>query len=161
MSNPQKRKGSDFERLTAELLNKLVKKSIWKRIPSSGAIGTIMLEPGLTSDVKGKVESIPQEFKVECKVGYNSSKVEGVKQFVLKKEWLDKNIKEAAASYGIPILIGKFGGVKEGVKVFAVMDIEVFANLINRITELNDELDKSTSMRINLNDREKGYVEQY
>ncbi len=139
MTNPQKRKGSDFERLTAELLNKLIKKSIWKRIPSSGAIGTIMMEPGLTSDVKGKVESIPQEFKVECKVGYNSSKVEGVKQFVLKKEWLDKVNQEALASYGIPMLVGKFTGAKEGVKVFVVLDIEVFSNLINRITELNEE----------------------
>lgn len=143
MTNPQKRKGSDFERLTAELLNQLVKKSTWKRIPSSGAIGTIMMEPGLTSDVKGKVESIPQEFKVECKVGYNSSKVEGVKQFVLKKEWLDKVNLEAKASYGIPMLVGKFTGAKEGVKVFVVLDIETFANLMNRLTDLHEEIIKN------------------
>lgn len=155
MTNPQKRKGSDFERLTAEILEKLIKKSRWKRIPSSGAIGTIMMEPGLTSDVKGKVESIPQEFKVECKVGYNSSKVEGVKQFVLKKEWLDKIKAEAQVTYGIPMLVGKFSGAKEGVKVFVVLDVEVFSDLINRITELSDENEELSIFHMNHNKREE------
>ena len=140
MSNPNKIKGIAFENLAAELLNKLVKKSNWKRVIGSGAFGTIMHEPGLISDVKGKVDSIPQEFKVECKVGYNNSKLEGVKQFTLKKEWLDKVRQEANQSYAIPMFMGKFLGAREGVKVFVVLDVKVFADLINRITELHDDL---------------------
>jgi hypothetical protein len=99
MSSPQKVKGSAFERLAAEILNNLVRKSLWKRVAGSGAFGTIMNEPGLNSDVKGKVESISQEFKVECKVGYNPPRVQEVKQFLLKKEWLDKIAEEAKHSY--------------------------------------------------------------
>lgn len=139
MTSSQKRKGSQWERDAAEILNRLIKKSIWKRVAGSGAFGTIMIEPALSSDVKGKVESIPQEFKVECKVGYG-----GATQFALKKEWLDKIKEEAARSYGIPFLMGKFSGAREGIKTFVVLDVEVFANLINRITELKNEVDKLT-----------------
>lgn len=142
MSNPNKIKGSQFERDLAEILTKGVKKSLWKRVAGSGAIGTIMHEPLLSSDVKGKVESISQEFRVECKVGYNSAKDTGVKQFTLKKEWLDKIREEADRSYSIPVLFGKFLGAREGTKVFAVMEVDVFAMLLNRITELTDELNR-------------------
>lgn len=139
MSNPQKIKGSNFERLAAEIMNKLVKKSIWKRVAGSGALGTIMGEPTLASDVKGKMEALPYEFKVECKVGYNTSKDGGVKQFTLKKDWLDKVKLEADRSYSVPMLMGKFLGAKEGVKVFVVMDVEEFTKLLNKITELYEE----------------------
>lgn len=108
--NPNKVKGSSFERLLAEILNKLVRKSSWRRIAGSGALGTIMREPLLSSDVRGKVESISQQFNVECKVGYNSSVGKEVKQFTLKKEWLDKVAEEAKGSYSIPMLAGKFWG---------------------------------------------------
>jgi hypothetical protein len=149
MSNPQKIKGSNFERLAAELLNKLVRKSNWKRVAGSGALGTIMHEPALSSDVKGTVASIPQEFKVECKVGYNSaSKESGVKQFTLKKEWLDKIAEEAKQSYAIPMFMGKFSGAKEGTKVFVVLDVEIFADLMNKITELKEENDRLTTITI-------------
>ncbi len=140
MSNPQKIKGTEFEKLAAALLNALIDKSLWKRVPGSGMLGTILGESTLVSDVKGKVNSIAKEFKVECKVGYNSSKVAGVKQFVLKKEWLDKVKEEADRTFSIPLFMGKFLGAREGVKVFVVMDVQDFANLVNRVTELYDEL---------------------
>lgn len=146
MTNPNKIKGSQFERDLADTLNKLIKRSVWKRVAGSGALGTIMFEPALSSDVKGTVESIPREFKVECKVGYNSSKDKSVKQFTLKKEWLDKVAKEAASVFGIPILAGKFLGAREGVKTFIVMDVEVFASLVNTITELKQDNNKLTDM---------------
>jgi Holliday junction resolvase len=136
MTSMQKRKGSQWERDAAEILNKLVKKSLFRRVAGSGALGTIMFEPSLSADVKGKVESIPQEFKIECKVGYG-----GATQFALKKEWLDKIKEEAARSYGIPMLMGKFSGAREGIRHFVVLDVEVFASLINRITELQYEID--------------------
>ncbi len=148
MSNPNKIKGSQFERDAAEILNKLIRKSQWKRVAGSGALGTIMHEPGLSSDVKGRIDSIPKEFKIECKVGYNTSNVEGIKQFTLKKEWLDKVRMEADQSYAIPLFMGKFLGAREGVKVFVTLDVQVFADLMNMITELKEENDKLTTVRI-------------
>lgn len=137
--SPAKRKGSQFERDAAEILTRLIKKSGFRRQAGSGAIGTIMMEPLLSSDIRGKVESIPQEFRIEAKCGYNNSSGKEVKQFTLKKEWLDKIREEANRSFSIPFLIGKFSGAREGTKVFVAMDVEVLANLINRITELHEE----------------------
>ena len=142
MPNPQKRKGSDFERLAVDLLNVLIKDSEWKRIPGSGAIGTTLAEPLLTSDIVGRVDAIPKKFKLEAKVGYG-----GATQFALKKEWLDKIKMEAEATFSIPALIGKFSGSREGVKVFVTLDIETFAAIINHITKLQKELDIETRSR--------------
>lgn len=136
MTNPNKVKGSGFERDLVEILNQSVVDSTWKRIPGSGAIGTFLGEPILTSDVVGIVDALPKKFKVECKVGYG-----GATQFALKKEWLDKVKMEADATYSTPILAGKFSGARgDGTKVFIVMDVQVFANLINHITELQGQL---------------------
>lgn len=136
MTNPNKVKGSTFERLIVELMSKLVKRSTWKRIPGSGAIGTSLQEPLLTADVVGKMEALAKPIKAECKVGYG-----GATQLTLRKEWLDKVKMEADATFGIPVLFGKFSGARGGVQVFAVMDIETFASMLNHITNLQEELD--------------------
>lgn len=141
MSNPQKIKGTQFEKQATEILNTLIKDSVFKRVPGSGMLGTILGESGLVSDIKGKVDSISKEFKIEAKVGYNPPRVVEVKQFLLKKEWMDKIKREAEQSFGIPMLIGKFLGARDGVKVFVVLDVETFAELINQITDLKLELD--------------------
>lgn len=133
--NSQKRKGSDFERLATDTLNRLVKRSLWKRIPSSGALGTIMHEAILTSDINGIVDALPKKVKLEAKVGYG-----GATQFTLKKEWLDKVKEEANSAYAMPALIGKFSGAREGVKIFVVLPVEEFAYLLNLITDLTEEL---------------------
>lgn len=137
--NKQKKKGSDFERDVVNILNKNIKKSAWNRIPTSGAIGTALDIAGLQGDVYGKVNGIPREIRGECKTGYNTSKES--KQMALRKEWLDKIAEEAKKSFGIPVLFGKFENVHSGVKIFAVMDIEVFIFLMNRINELKDKFD--------------------
>jgi hypothetical protein len=129
--NKSKRKGSDWERQATDILNANIKRSRFKRIPGSGMIGTILEEPMLTSDIKGKVDSLEKEFKIEAKVGYGSAT-----QFTMKKLWLDKVKEEADANYGIPLLVGKFSGAREGVKAFVVMDLETFCNLINTLTEI-------------------------
>jgi hypothetical protein len=139
MTSASKIKGSGFERDATELFNRFIKRSTWKRIPGSGALGTLLGEPLLSSDISGKVQSIPRRFNVEAKVGYNSSKGKEVKQFTLKKEWLDKVKMEADGNFGIPMLVGKFSGAREGVKVFVVLDIQTFADLINMITDLTPE----------------------
>jgi hypothetical protein len=131
MTNKSKRKGSDWERQAVELLNKLVVGGHFKKIPGSGAIGTIMNEPFLTADIVGRVDSIPKAFKIECKTGYGGSL-----QFTLKKEWLDKVKQEAQLDYSTPMLIAKFLGSREGIKAFVVMDIESFADLINSLIKV-------------------------
>lgn len=141
MTNKAKVVGSNWEHDLAEILEKGIDNSKWKRIPGSGAIGTNLGEPLLTGDVKGEVENYPKKFRVECKAGYNSSTDKEVKQFTLKKEWLDKIVAEAEASHAIPMLAGKFSGARSGVKHFIVLPIKVFIEMINEYTATKDELD--------------------
>lgn len=142
MVNKNKVKGSTFERDVATMLEARIKDSEWKRIPASGAMGTALGEPLLTGDVKGKVDGFFAEFRGECKVGYNPSTNKEVKAFTLKKEWLDKIQKESKNSFCFPLFFGKFSGAKEGVKVFVVLDINDFAEIINRYVELSRQLEK-------------------
>lgn len=137
MPNPQKRKGSDWERQAVEILNTNIKNGTFKKIPGSGAIGTFLNEPMLTADLKGSVHGFEKEFKIECKVGYGSAT-----QFTMKKLWLDKVRMEAETSYGIPLLLGKFSGAREGIRAFAVMDIDAFCELINKVSALQTEVDE-------------------
>lgn len=135
MSSPQKIKGTKFERDISEWLTENVKGSRWKRVPGSGAIGTIVGEAFLTGDVNGVVDSVGKKFKVEAKVGYG-----GAKQFTLKKEWLEKIREEADSSYAIPMLAGKFSGSRSNVRMFVVLETEVFAELLNMITDKDNEI---------------------
>lgn len=139
----QKRKGSDFERLAVELLNRFVKNGVWKRIPGSGAIGTTLEEPLLQGDISGKIDSFEKAFRGEAKVGYGGST-----QLTLKKEWLDKISEESKRLNAIPFLIAKFSGAKDGVKVFVTLDLETFVYLLNKVTELQEELDKDVKQRL-------------
>lgn len=132
----QKKKGSDFERLAVELLNRFVKSSHWRRIPGSGAIGTSMDEPSLQGDISGRMDALKRTFKAEAKVGYG-----GATQLTLKKEWLDKIADEARSTNSIPFLIGKFSGSRNGTKVFVTLDLDTFCLLLNTITELHEELE--------------------
>ncbi len=141
-----KNKGSGFERDAVNLLNGKIKNSRFRRIPGSGAIGTIMIEPLLTADISGTVEGFPKTFKIEAKVGYNSSTNKEIKQFTLKKEWLDKVKMQAENNYSFPALIGKFGNVRSGVSTFVVLDLEEFAYLVNQITELQTMLNEQAHL---------------
>lgn len=142
MTFKAKQKGNNFEHDVVELLNANLKGGNFRRIPGSGAMGTAMDEPLLTGDVSGKIEGLPLRFKIECKVGYNTSTNKEVKQFTLKKEWLDKIGDEANAALSIPLLIGKFTGARKGVKEFVVTDFDVFCYLLNELARLRKELDK-------------------
>lgn len=141
MVNKQKIKGTNFERRAVELLNKLIKESDWKRIPSSGSIGTILGESELCGDIKGKVYNFYKTFRVEAKAGYNHSSNKEVKQFTIKKEWLDKIKQEANNTYSMPFLICHFDGARSGVKEFIILDIEDFAEILNSYSSLKRELD--------------------
>jgi Holliday junction resolvase len=122
--NKNKQKGSRWEKELVELLNENLP-GLFKKVPGSGALGTQLGENLLTADVVGKVDNIPNQFKIECKVGYGGST-----QLTIKKEWLDKVKKEADASFSIPVLAGKFSGSRLGVRHFVVLDLETFIDIV-------------------------------
>ena len=126
-------KGSQFERVLAELLEKHIKKSRWKRIPLSGAIGTALHEPDLQGDVVGSVQSFEKKFRIEAKVGYG-----GATQLTMKKEWLDKIVEDSRNSNSIPLMMGKFSGARDGTRVFVAMDLDTFCEIVNKATELHE-----------------------
>jgi len=119
------------------LLNKSLDKGQFRTVPASGALGTVLKEPELTGDLKGRVSGFNFPIRIEAKVGYGGSK-----QLTVKKEWLDKIDMEANATYSFPALICRFSGSRSGVENFVVLDLERFIHLLNTITELNDELIK-------------------
>lgn len=126
------RKGRNFEYQLVDIFNEHVRRSKWKRNPTSGAMGTFLNEPHLSGDVNGVLDAYPRRFKIESKVGYG-----GAKQLTLKKEWIDKVREEAVNdSHSIPLLIGKFSGAREGTRVFIVMDVDTFVDFLNYTTEL-------------------------
>jgi hypothetical protein len=143
MVNKQKVKGTQFELKIVSDLNEKVKNSKWRRIPGSGALGTTLGEASLCGDLKGEITSFPKTFRAEAKTGYNNSTGKAVKQFTLKKEWLDKIKMEAGNSYSLPFLVGHFGNARSGIKDFIVLDIEDFIYILNYCSELHEELEKA------------------
>jgi len=133
--NKSKDKGTRWEKEAVDILTSKINRSVWKKIPSSGALGTILGESILTGDINGKIYGLPRGFKLEAKCGY------GEKEMTIKKEWLDKIVREAETAYSYPALIGKFSGSRSGVKHFIIFDIDTFVTIMNYITELKEDLD--------------------
>jgi len=136
MVNRAKVKGTAWENLVVDLLNKHLDKATFKRIPGSGAIGTIMGEGLLTGDISGKIAGFPKKIRGEAKVGYGGSK-----QLTVKKEWIDKIHEEAANTQSLPALFCKFSDARSGVKHFVVLSLEDFIEIMNYITMINGEED--------------------
>lgn len=128
----QKRKGSQWERDATKILMNLLPESVWKRVPGSGAIGTIMGEPLLAGDISGHIPSIGRTFRAEAKVGYG-----GAKQLAVKREWLEKIREEAKGTQSIPMLICKFSGAHGTSKQFVAFDFQAFAELIEQVDKLH------------------------
>ena len=136
MVNKQKQKGTGWERDLVKMLQERVG-GHWKRLPTSGAIGTALGESKLTGDVVGRVDFLPKSIKIEAKVGYG-----GATQLTMKKEWLDKIRMEAEADNAIPALAGKFSGARDGTKYFIAFDFDTFVYLMKLLEEQQKELDK-------------------
>jgi Holliday junction resolvase len=134
-----KRKGSNFERELAEYLNSFVEGGTFKRIATSGAIGTYLNEPALAADVTGKVRGLPKPIKIECKVGYG-----GERYLSMQRAWLNKIKEEAEKTNSLPLLVGKFSGAKkaDGVQVFVAVELGDFVYLLNQISSLDLEVSK-------------------
>ena len=135
MVNKQKRKGTDWERKLVKICNANLTGAEFKRVPGSGALGTIMNESRLSGDVKGKLPFLSKGFTIEAKTGYGGSK-----QHVVKKEWLDKVREEAEASYTIPLLACKFSDAKKGAKHFICMDFDAFKEITEEANKLYEEV---------------------
>jgi len=133
----QKDKGRRWERDATKKLNEKINDGSFKRIPGSGAMGTILKEPLLASDIQGSVPCLNQKLLFEAKVGYG-----GTKYMTIRKEWFDKVAEEAETALGIPALICKFDNVRVGTSVFVAFDIDVFADIMNEMNEMHKELMK-------------------
>lgn len=132
----QKDKGKRWEKEATKKLNDMLKNTSWKRMPSSGAMGTILKEPLLASDIQGNIPYLSKKIILEAKVGYGGSKY-----MTIRKEWFDKVQEESETALGIPMLICKFDNVRAGTARFVAMDLEVFASVMNEVNELYKELD--------------------
>jgi hypothetical protein len=128
-----KRKGKSWEYQARDQLNAMFSQT-WKRIPGSGAIGTIVEIPHLTGDLIGKYEFIPFVFRGECKVGY------GGKDMTIHKEWFDKIRKESEENFNnIPCVLIKFDGARDGVRYFIALDFQAWFDLLKWIERLYNE----------------------
>ena len=136
MANPQKRKGSDWERDAAKLLNKTFP-GAWKRVVMSGAAGTIMDIPILKPDLLGEYPHISRKLAGECKVGY------GGKSMTIQKEWFDGIRDTAEELYGLPFVVLKFEKSWTGVKHIICMDFEAWNSLMMEMSEMYHELLKA------------------
>lgn len=140
MTNKNKIKGTQWEVKAAELLNEPFDEIIWKRVPLSGAIGTVLNEPELASDLKGKYPFIPFRFVGEAKTGYGGSSMQ------LKKEWFDKIRETAKQLYAEPLVILKFLGARSGVKHVVAVDFETWNRLMLYIEKLKNERDSLSNL---------------
>lgn len=142
-----KAKGKRWEKDAVEILNTRFP-STWKRVPASGALGTQLNMPDLTSDLVGAYYFLPFKIRADAKTGYG-----GATQLALKREWLDKIRKEAEnIPNSVPCVLGKFSGSRGEEKHFIVLDFQAWEKLLESIEELYQE---NIKIRDNL---EKGYI---
>ena len=128
------RKGSNWEREVAKKLTKNIEEGEFKRIPGSGAFGTRIDEPRLSSDVLGEVKFLPKKLRFEAKTGYG-----GHKQMTVKREWLEGVREESDQTYSIPALACKFSNARSGVKNFFVLDFDAFVEILEEGNKLYND----------------------
>lgn len=131
MTNKNKDKGTRWERDAVKLLNDKLLDGEFIRVPTSGALGTILKEPHLMGDIKGVVVGFPRPFILEAKVGYGGST-----QLTFKKEWLDKIKEESSSTNAFPLVLCRFLNSRSGTENFVTMDFDDFIDFLNEITKL-------------------------
>ena len=136
MSNPQKEKGSRWERESAKLLNRQFPNT-WKRIIMSGALGTMMDIPMLRPDIIGSYAHLPKKIVGECKVGY------GGKSMTIQKDWFDHIVEIADENYAWPVVVLKFEKSRSGVKHVMCFDFDTWDLLMREVADLHHELLKA------------------
>lgn len=133
MGRSQKRKGARWERESCKLLNEEFP-DVWKRIPMSGAIGTIANMPLLKADIVGDYEHLSKKIVGENKYGY------GGKQMTLKKEWFDHIQEIAEENYAIPAVVLKFERARSGIKHVICLSFETWTELMSEMADMYNEL---------------------
>ena len=130
-----KKKGARWERDAVEILNKEWPHT-WKKVPGSGALGTILQIDELKADLVGRYYFLPFAFKGEAKTGYG-----GAKQLAVKREWLEKVRMQAedAFLHEVPILIAKFSGSRSDVRYFVILDFDAFNDVLEATETLYNE----------------------
>ena len=130
-----KDKGKRWERDAVMELNKRFP-ATWKRIPGSGAFGTILNVDDLRGDLVGRYYFLPFKIRGEAKTGYG-----GATQLAMKREWFEKIRKEAESSLSkeLPMLICKYSGSRDRIKHFIALDFEAFNTLLEAFEELHQE----------------------
>lgn len=129
-----KDKGKRWEKDAVEILNEKFP-STWRRVPASGALGTQLGMPELTSDLVGNYYFLPFKLRGDAKTGYG-----GATQLALKRDWLEKIRKEAEnMPNSVPCVIGKFSGSRTDEKYFMVLDFQAWDKLMKDYEELYQE----------------------
>jgi len=135
MSNANKRKGYDWEKLVEDLMNKHTPFS-WKRIPGSGAFGSVMNIVELQGDLIGRYDFFPFRFRGEAKVGYG-----GTKQITVKREWFNKIREESEKNWNdLPCVLLKYSGSKApNAQHIIAFEFDVWFKILDYVKDLFDE----------------------
>lgn len=133
MSNPQKDKGSRWERDACKLLNESFP-GTWKRIAMSGAIGTQLGIPILRPDAIGQYAHLARKLVGEAKVGY------GGKSMTIQKDWWDGIDEIADENYAMPVVLLKFEKSRAGVRHVICLSFEAWDELMQEMAEMHHEL---------------------
>lgn len=130
-----KQKGARWERDAVKILNEQYEHT-WKKVPGSGALGTILSIDELKADLVGRYYFLPFTFRGEAKTGYG-----GAKQLAVKREWLEKvrGQAEGAFLHEVPILIAKFSGSRSDVRYFTILDFDAFHDILEAAETLYNE----------------------
>ncbi len=130
-----KDKGARWERDAVELLNEKYEYT-WKKVPGSGALGTILSIDELKADLVGRYYFLPFAFRGEAKTGYG-----GAKQLAVKREWLEKVRMQADGAFlhEVPLLIAKFSGSRSDVRYFVIFDFDAFNDVLEATETLYNE----------------------
>ncbi len=132
------RKGKKFEGETAALAGKY-----GKRVPHSGAIGTITGIGRLAGDAVWLLPWLDDNIiALECKHGY-SDKGEERKSLRLKRDWFDKHLAQAQAMNFYPAFAMKFKFTAEnGISKFVLIPFPVMEKILKHMDDTYLELEE-------------------
>lgn len=135
--NRAKDYGTEFEYQFRNALNEVDGVEA-KRIPGSGALGTITGWNNLDSDVIFSVPGIPVSWKVECKAGYGK-KGSGEKSMTVFQKWFQGIREQADKTQSIPLVAMKFKSARGEAKHIVGFDLRGFIQLLRYVVKLYNE----------------------
>jgi len=145
MNNPNRDYGLSWERELVNIFREFDARSL--RTPNSGAYGTMANIASLQGDVRFSLDGF--NFLVEAKAGYGGSKSMSV-----KREWMDKTIKEATNQRPkrFPILALKFKGSKTPSGRLVAFTLDDFVDFLRKIQSLVNDLETANDFIFSLKD---------